>query len=100
MNITPLSFRNAKQLKTLMSTLPSTPPWQVTDVEIKGYPTNTPMQLFYRDPLECAKFLYANPAYARYMDAIPCELYLDAEGKQRYYTEPGSGKRIWHIQVM
>jgi hypothetical protein len=57
------------------------------------------MQFFWRDGLECIKFLYSNPVYQNAMDAVPVQVFTDANETNRLYGEPCSAERIWEIQV-
>ena len=99
MKITPLSFKNGQQLKDRMSYLPSTPQWQYTTLKFGTLKTKGPIELIWRDPLECVRYLYGNPMYRGYMQERPCKLYLDRDKKNRYYYEGNSGERLWHMQV-
>ena len=95
----PLNFTNGPALKGLVSKLPATPQWKVTSYDIPGWPTAQPIEFYWRDGLECIRFLYSNPVYQNAMDAVPIQVFTDAEGKNRLYGEPCSAERIWEIQV-
>jgi hypothetical protein len=99
MKLSPLSIKNGKQLKDRMTHLPSTPQWQSVTLNLGGVKTKAPIELLWRDSLECVKYMYSNPMYKGYMQEKPCRLYLDCNKKWRYYNEGNSGEQLWHIQV-
>lgn len=68
------------------------PEWKVDDIQMDETPGIT-LPLFYRDPVECAKALLANPTFMGNMDYAPDEIFN--ESGTRVYHEVASG-RIWN----
>ena len=64
-----------------------------------GGMTQKPIHFFYRDGLECFKFLFSNPIYANDMDYCPRKLWTTEERTARVYTEIMTGDLVWDIQV-
>ena len=58
-----------------------------------------PMTLYFRDALECFKYLFGNPLFSDYMDFIPRREYVDEERTERLYNEIMTGDRVWTLQV-
>ena len=57
------------------------------------------MTLYYRDGLECFKFLFGNPLFQRHMDYIPRREYSNGDKTERLYNEIMTGDRAWELQV-
>ena len=79
--------------------LPSTIPWKQVEVAVEGGSTKEPMTLYFRDALECFKFLYGNPLFSDHMDFVPRREYTDKEKTERLYNEIMTGDRAWTLQV-
>ena len=79
--------------------LPSTIPWKQVEVEVHGGTTKEPMTLFFRDALECFKYLYGNALFSDQMDFAPRHEYADKEKTERLYNEIMTGNRAWSLQV-
>lgn len=52
------------------------PPWNVAEIVLPDAP-NEPQLLFYRDPVECLKFLQANPAFKDHTSFVPVQKFQD-----------------------
>lgn len=77
--------------------MPQGPAWKSSTVTLPDAP-NEPQLFFYRDILECIKFLFGNPGFANQMDYEPYEVY-EADSETRVYHEMCTGK-IWNeLQV-
>ncbi|KAG2073060.1 hypothetical protein BDR04DRAFT_1011667, partial [Suillus decipiens] len=50
-----LSFKNTKELQSYAKMLPSRPSWKCQTIS-SIHPTKSPIQLFWRDPMECSEF--------------------------------------------
>ena len=94
-----VSFPTAKALRGRVELLPKVPDWKVKKVTISGYATREPMFLFYRDALDCVKYLFGNPLFAGSMDFCPVRFYQDAEKTIRIFTEWLTGNTAWEMQV-
>lgn len=90
----PLSFRSAKEMYSRIIDFMDDggPKWKVTDIEMDEIP-GVSYPLFYRDPVECAKALLANPTFTGNLDYAPDEIF-DINGT-RVYHEVASGQ-IWN----
>jgi hypothetical protein len=72
------------------------PKWKVHDIELPETP-GIAYPLFYRCPVECAKFLLGNPSFKEHFDYAPDEIFDTS--KTRVYHEISSGD-IWNkLQV-
>ena len=68
-------------------------------IEIEGGVTKDPLTLYYRDGLDCFKFLLANPLFAEYMDFSPRHEYVGEDKSERLYNEMMTGDLAWNLQV-
>ncbi|KAG1769595.1 hypothetical protein EDD22DRAFT_977460 [Suillus occidentalis] len=60
------SFKSKDELFFFLESLPGRgPKWQCTEFRIKGYESVQPIYLIWRDALEVAKQLFANPVYSK-----------------------------------
>jgi Plavaka transposase len=57
------------------------------------------LQFWYRDPLECIKSLYANPAFTKHLSHAPEKQYSDDSCTDRLYNEMNTGDWWWETQV-
>lgn len=90
----PFSFKTAKEMYERIAKFMDDggPKWKVADIEMPETP-ETSYPLFYRDPVECAKALLANPTFSGNLDYAPDEIFNATE--TRVYHEISSGK-IWN----
>lgn len=79
--------------------LPSGPAWRAKPWETT-YPLLAPVQLYYRDPLECLQSLLISPLLADSVDFSPYRLYETSEKLIRKYDEWMSGDAAWEMQVI
>ena len=79
--------------------LPTTVPWKQIEVKVCGGITSEPLILYFRDALECFKYLFGNPLFSDYMDFVPRREYADREKNERLYNEIMTGDRAWMLQV-
>jgi len=92
-----LSFSSARSLRGRVELLPSGPKWLSRDVSIPGFATKDPVTLYYRDSVECMRFLLQNPIFAGRIHFSP-ERHYDILGKRTYgdwITSDGA----WEMQV-
>ena len=92
-----LSFSTAKSLRGRIELLPSGPKWLSREVSIPGFATREPIILYYRDSVECMKFLLQNPLFANHIRFSP-ELRYDLLGT-RTYGDWITGDGAWEMQV-
>lgn len=78
--------------------LPAGPSWKCKPWTT-SHPTKSPLQLFYRDPIECIKSLLNSPLSADNIEFTPYKLYKTAEKSIRVYSEWLSGDAAWSMQV-
>ncbi|KAG1744791.1 hypothetical protein EDB19DRAFT_1591983, partial [Suillus lakei] len=81
-----LSFSNARELQSRAEMLPSGPSWKCQAIP-SIYPTKYPIQLFWRDPIECLESLFANPLFHDKLDFTPHRVYTMAAHLIRVYSE-------------
>ena len=95
----PLSFFSAREMRARIENLPSPPRWKETEVSIGGGSTRDPLTLYYRDGLECFRFLFGNPLFLDHMEYAPRREFTAGEKPERLYNEMMTGDRPWDLQV-
>lgn len=65
-----------------------------------AHPTKSPIDLYYRDPIECLQSIFHSPLVADYLDLVPFRLFKSAKKLMRIYTEWLSANSAWNMQVM
>lgn len=91
-----LSFSSAKELRARAELLPSGPRWKSQTIKYDGFPTKTPIILYYRDPLECVQFLLRNPLLKDHLDLVPKKTFRDGN---RVIGEWITSDGAWEMQV-
>lgn len=91
-----LSFKSAKELRSRAEILPSGPAWKSKTITYEGFPTKTPLILYYRDPLQCIEFLLKNPLIKDHLDLIPKKTFRDG---RRVIGEWITSDGAWAMQV-
>lgn len=86
-------------MRARIEVLPSPPRWKEVEVSIEGGTTKDPLTLYYRDGLECFKFLFGNPLFLNHMEYIPRREFTSGEKPERLYNEMMTGDRAWTLQV-
>ena len=94
----PISFRTARQLRSLVELLPTGPKWQYRIMQTAA-PTKSPVRLFYRDTVECLKALFQHPLFHDKLDLVPRRVYRTAERLVRVYSEWMTSDGAWAMQV-
>ena len=95
----PFSFTSAQEMRTRIENLPSPPRWKEVEVSIEGGITKDSPTLYYRDGLDCFKFLFGNPLFLDHMEYVPRREYTTGEKVERLYNEMMTGDRAWDLQV-
>ena len=95
----PFSFSSAQELRSRIELLPSPPHWKVDKIKVEGGATKDPLAFYYRDGLDCFKFLLANPLFTDYMDYSPRREYTNEDKTERLYNEMMTGDLAWNLQV-
>ncbi|KAF8194077.1 hypothetical protein K438DRAFT_1906744 [Mycena galopus ATCC 62051] len=93
-----LSFKNAKDFRDRIESLPPCPQWKVKLWDTRPHPTKKPLTLFYRDPLECLQALLSNPLVQDHIQFTPFKLWETSAKLMRLYTEWLSGDAAWDLQ--
>ncbi|KAG1873059.1 hypothetical protein DFJ58DRAFT_713602 [Suillus subalutaceus] len=89
-------FKLKDELFFYMQQLPGRgPKWQSTKLKLKGYESEQPIHLIWRDGLEVTKQLFANPIYANHMCYDPHRIY---QGQERQFGEFWTSNDAWEIQ--
>lgn len=84
-----LSYHNVRRLHQVIDALPGLPPWQHTDMSVRGLPER--FNLTFRDPVKCLQPLFRNRALLRFMTFAPEMQFSDADRKSRLYNEMHTG---------
>ena len=95
----PFSFTSAQEMRTRIENLPSPPRWKEVEVSVEGGITKDALTLYYRDGLECFRFLFGNPLFLDHMEYVPRREYTTGEKVERLYNEMMTGDRAWDLQV-
>ncbi|EGN94685.1 hypothetical protein SERLA73DRAFT_96032 [Serpula lacrymans var. lacrymans S7.3] len=88
------SFKNKNELITWLEWLPSGPSWKHEEFHLLSY-KSTPIHLIYRDALEVAQHIFANPVFAQHMMFDPKETY---QGVQREFSEFMTANHAFELQ--
>jgi hypothetical protein len=86
-------------LKHYIELMPAGPKWHATVLEMNGFTTSRPITLFWRDSLQCVKFLFGNPIFAGAMEYKPHRIFDADDRTNRYYAGVMSADWSWHVQV-
>ena len=78
--------------------LPAGPLWKCT-LRKTVYPTKHPINLFYRDAIECVQLLMNNPLLKEALQFEPLRVFKTAEKLMRIYSEWRTGNVAWKMQV-
>jgi hypothetical protein len=97
----PLSFSTAHEMfERIYKYMDKAPAWKTDTFYLPDAPNN-PITFFYRDPVECAQFLVANPTFSECEDYAPTKSLVELSdgGWERAYHEMRSGQ-LWNkLQV-
>ncbi|KAI6022462.1 hypothetical protein BKA83DRAFT_4464045 [Pisolithus microcarpus] len=93
----PLSFWTTKDLHAHAELLPSGPQWKFQIVPTT-HSTKEPIQLYFRDALDCVEALFNHPFFEDKMDFTPFRLFTTAERVVRVFTEWMSSDGAWDMQ--
>lgn len=64
-----------------------------------SYPTMKPIHLYWRDGLEAAKWIFANPVFANHMQYDPVKVFTNEFSEEREFSEYFTANYAWDIQV-
>ncbi|KZV78680.1 hypothetical protein EXIGLDRAFT_589467, partial [Exidia glandulosa HHB12029] len=84
-------------LNQIIDQLPGYGEWKSTLVSIDG--SDQTHEVFYRNPLDCLRALWADPTFAEHMSFAPEKRFADALKNIRLYTEMKTGDFWWDIQA-
>ncbi|KAG2352145.1 hypothetical protein BDR07DRAFT_1315068 [Suillus spraguei] len=93
-----LSFHNAKELQSCAEMLPKGPSWKCQTIPLLN-PTKSPIQLFWRDPMECLESLFSNPLFHDQLNFVPRRIYTTSAQLLCVYSEWLTSDSAWEIQV-
>ncbi|KAG1849723.1 hypothetical protein F4604DRAFT_1883751 [Suillus subluteus] len=93
-----LSLNNAKELQSRAEMLPSGPSWKCQIIP-SIHPTKSPIQLVWRDPVECLESIFSNPLFHDKLDFIPRHIYKTAVRLLCVYSEWLMGDSAWEMQT-
>ncbi|KAF8336052.1 hypothetical protein F5887DRAFT_1063304 [Amanita rubescens] len=92
-----LSFQSAKDLRSRAEMLPKGPQWKFKPWEAYS-PTKKPLMLFFRNPIECLQSLLRAPTLEGRIHYKPLQVFDNARGLMRVFTEWRTGDAAWDIQ--
>ncbi|KAF7971172.1 hypothetical protein HWV62_21918 [Athelia sp. TMB] len=93
-----MSYHNAKELRNRAEMLPEGPQWKCKPWKVTTHPTKRPINLFYRDSIDCIRALFRNPLFSDAMHYTPFREFKTAERIVRVYEEWMSANAAWNIQ--
>ncbi|KZW03090.1 hypothetical protein EXIGLDRAFT_636720, partial [Exidia glandulosa HHB12029] len=91
-----LGVKNSGQLNSKIDELPGYGTWSYTVVTVDG--SETKHELFYRDPTDCLRALWADPAFKDHLSFAPEKHFADAAHTNRLYTDMKTGDWWWQMQ--
>ena len=94
----PISFRTAEELRGRAELLPRGPQWKCKPWPT-SHPTKRPVNLYFRDGIECLSSLFGSPLVADHLQCSPFRVFKTAEKLVRVYGEWMSGNAAWDMQV-
>ena len=92
-----MNINNSRDLNQTIDQLPGYGGWKYTLISVDG--SEKTHELFYRNPLDCLKALWADPAFDGHMSFAPEKRYSDRAKTQRLYTDMKTGDFWWEMQV-
>ena len=95
----PPSFATFPQLRSLVQSLPQPPRWRSLEITVPEGKTNKPIVLYYRDGLECFRYLFSHPIFQGCMDFAPRRVWTSEDRTSRLYSEIMTGDFAWRVQV-
>lgn len=90
-----LSYRNSRELNTIIDKLPGRPKFEKSEVTLAG----EKFDIWHRDILECIKALVGDPEFADKLKLVPERHYSDKDHLNRVYSDIHTGKWWWKVQV-
>ena len=100
------SFHNSRALLSKVDSLPTGPEWEVIELLVKGKGVNgngeivtENVELWRRDPVECVRELFSNPAFKNSIHYEPQKVYTDESKTERVFGEMWMGQWWWETQV-
>lgn len=94
----PISFRTARTLRSRIEMLPKGPEWYCKPWTTR-VSTKLPVNLYYRDAIECLQDLYRHPMLKDNINHEPLCIFSDATRTLRKYSEWLTGDVAWEMQV-
>jgi hypothetical protein len=88
-----------------IDSLPTGPKWEVIELSVEGRGVNDDgvvtekVELWRRDPVECIRELFSNPAFTDKIHYKPQKVYTDESRTERVYDEMWTGQWWWKMQV-
>lgn len=88
--------------------MPTGPKWEVVELSVEGPGLNNngkvteKVELWLRDPVECVRELFSNPAFKEKIHYKPQKAYApsaDGSKTERVYSEMWTGRWWWTTQV-
>ncbi|THG94848.1 hypothetical protein EW026_g6702 [Hermanssonia centrifuga] len=90
-----LSYKNSKELNTLVDSLPAQrPKFQREEIVVAG----EAYDVYFQDVVECVQALYRDPEFASHLVFLPERHYADPDHTMRLYHDMYAGKWWWAVQ--
>ena len=100
------SFHNNRALLQKIDSLPTGPEWEVVEMTVEGeglaadgIPVTEKVELWRRDPVECVRELFSNPAFKDKIQYKPWKAYTNESRTERVYGEMWMGQWWWNTQA-
>jgi hypothetical protein len=93
-----VSWKNSRELHQVIDTIPDRAPWSETNIFLRG--SDVSHRIFFRNPIDCVRALWQNPAYADQMHYCPQRIYKNKTRSCRVYNELWSGDWWWDKQEL
>ena len=90
-----LSYKNSKELNTIVDKLPTRPKFRKEEITISGQA----FDVYHRDILECIQSLLGDPEFADKLKFAPEKHYTGPDRLNRVYSDVYTGKWWWKVQV-
>lgn len=79
--------------------LPKVPQWKSQIISFPGFATKDPIELYFRDSIECLEQLFSNPLFDGHIDYQPRRVFKTPARDVRKYSEWMTSEGAWEMQV-
>ncbi|KAI0311038.1 hypothetical protein OF83DRAFT_1087966 [Amylostereum chailletii] len=89
-----LSYKNTRELHTIVDSLPSRPAFVRHQIDVDGEVCD----VYLRDAMECVRALYGAPEFASELIVVPERQYADLDETVRVYSDMHTARWWWNVQ--